>query len=239
MFKTKQKKRKLELRKLSEELGVTIELDYEIDKAYNYIIENVDLLRDIIDSFPKFKNKGLVIKFKDTEKRPIAYKHQRQPLESGETTIGTGNLQKSIEIELAGISSLIHEFGHLVDEYEIKNRNSLYSETSDYALINHLYKETLSKELKASNTQLTHDLKRYSELNVETFARLFQQYYLDLYGENELTRMKKPLDIADETARKVYQEHKELIDNYFDEVYYNVQFEPNLLDLNEQLGRSL
>lgn len=97
----------------------------------------------------------------------------------------------------------------------------------------------MSKELKVSNTQLTPDLKRYSELNVETFARLFQQYYLDLYGENEITRMKEPLDIADETARTVYQEHKELIGNYFDEVYYNVQFEPNLLDLNEQLGRSL
>lgn len=51
--------------------------------------------------------------------------------------------------------------------------------------------------------------------------------------------MKEPLDIADETARIVYQEHKELIDNYFDEVYYNVQFEPNLLDINKQLGRSL
>lgn len=68
MFNIKQKNRKLELMKLSEELGVTIELDYEHDKAYNYIMENIDLLRDIIDSFPKFKNKGLVIKFKDTEK---------------------------------------------------------------------------------------------------------------------------------------------------------------------------
>lgn len=83
------------------------------------------------------------------------------------------------------------------------------------------------------------DIKDYACQNYEIYARLFQQYYIDLYGETRLTKMKEPLDIADETARIVYQEHKELIDNYFDEVYYNVQFEPNLLDINKQLGRSL
>ena len=82
-------------------------------------------------------------------------------------------------------------------------------------------------------------IREYACESFEVYARLFQQYYLDVYGETRLTRMKEPLDIEDKTARNVYQEHKELIDNYFDEVYYNVQFEPNLLDLNEQLGRSL
>lgn len=202
-------------------------------------------INDFLETFPKFKQLRITIKFLGYPE-VINYENEKIPDESGEVTIGNGVYNEQMEIDLRNISSITHEFGHLVDDYSINlGNNELWSTRTDFAILHHIYSKEIDKQIKEEFKDDPHyEYKRnmirdYACESFEVYARLFQQYYLDVYGETQLTRMKEPLDIEDKTARTVYQEHKELIGNYFDDVYYNVQFEPNLLDLNEQLGRSL
>lgn len=215
------------------------------EHGIRYLASLNEELEQFLETFPKFKDLNIRIVFLGSE-NTVDYDNAKVPDESGSVAIGDGVQDEEIIIMLENVASITHEFGHMVDDYSINMGNrDIWSSDYKFAIIAHQYNKEIDKQIqnnipKDRNYEFVRkDIKDYACQNYEIYARLFQQYYLDLYGETRLTRMKEPLDMADETARTVYQEHKELIGNYFDDVYYNVQFEPNLLDLNEQLGRSL
>ena len=97
-----------------------------------------------------------------------------------------------------------HEFGHIIDNH---------SNDPEFSSIKELYKNNYN-ELREIN-KTNHTYERYILQNNEIFARLFQQYYLNNFKlPDDFKNIE--IDTGEEVAINVYNNNKEIINEYFD-----------------------
>ena len=110
----------------------------------------------------------------------------------------------------------IHELGHIIDKThstntEFKPLIEQYKKTHEYMKNENLikYAETYS------------NYENYIVMNDEIFARLFHQYYLNNFNVSERFQ-KIEIDVGEQVAMKMYEQHRTEIEEYFDKEFINI-----------------
>lgn len=96
-------------------------------------------------------------------------------------------------------------------------------------------------------SEISSNYEQYILKNREIFARLFQQYYLNNFNVSERFQ-KIEIDIGEEIAMKMYEQHRTEIEEYFDKEFikiyentarYHVQLSEDLLELEQNQSYEL
>lgn len=152
------------------------------------------------------------------------------------------NKLKKLSVNMKCISMAIHELGHIIDKG--------HSTNTEFSPLIEIYKKTnedMKNEKIINYSEISSNYEQYILKNREIFARLFQQYYLTNFNVSERFQ-KIEIDIGEEIAMKMYEQHRTEIEEYFDKEFikiyektdrYHVQLSEDLLEFEQNQSYEL
>ena len=123
---------------------------------------------------------------------------------------------KRLCVNMNCISMATHELGHVID--------ITHSANTEFRPLIENYKKTYEKmknEDLVNYSETSSIYEQYIFMNREIFARLFQQYYLNNFDVSERFQ-KIEIDIGEEIAMNMYEQHRTEIEEYFDKQFINI-----------------
>lgn len=175
-------------------------------KALEYVEELTPALNEFLKTVDTLSDKNISVSFFDDRKDDEIsdfkgeYFERVVPHNSGSATFRPKSAQNgSIKINMYNTASIVHEFGHLLDvESDGDPQSVRWSERDDFKMFLEAYSQALAEK---DVPKWYYD---YCTTPTEVFARLFQEWHKDLFGENKLTEVWH-YEIGDQVSRDLYK----------------------------------